>query len=68
MAWNMGAKIVGAKTGSLPEAGYCLAQVTRNKEGHEVVAVLLDSDNHFSRYSDVKALTYWAFDSFTWND
>ena len=61
-------KIVGAKTGSLPEAGYCLAQVTRNKEGHEVVAVLLDSDNHFSRYSDVKALTYWAFDSFTWND
>jgi D-alanyl-D-alanine endopeptidase (penicillin-binding protein 7) len=59
-------KIIGAKTGSLPEAGYCMAQVTRNAEGHEVVAVLLGSDNHFSRYSDIKKLTGWAFDSFDW--
>jgi D-alanyl-D-alanine endopeptidase (penicillin-binding protein 7) len=61
-------KIIGAKTGSLPEAGYCMAQVTRNAEGHEVVAVLLDSDNHFSRYHDIKSLTGWAFDSFEWSN
>lgn len=59
-------KIVGAKTGSLPEAGFCMAQVTRNAEGHEVVAVLLGSDNHFSRYNDIKAVTGWAFESFVW--
>ena len=59
-------QIIGAKTGSLPEAGYCLAQVTRNADGHEVVAVILGSDNHFSRYKDVKALTAWAFDAYAW--
>ncbi len=59
-------KIIGAKTGSLPEAGFCMAQVTRNADGDEVVAVLLGSDNHFSRYNDIKALTGWAFESFAW--
>lgn len=61
-------KIIGAKTGSLPEAGFCMAQVTRNADGNEVVAVLLGSDNHFSRYNDIKALTGWAFESFTWSE
>ncbi|MFZ6014913.1 MAG: D-alanyl-D-alanine carboxypeptidase family protein [Patescibacteria group bacterium] len=59
-------RIIGAKTGSLPAAGYCLAQVTQNADGNQVVAVLLGSDNHFSRYQDVKALTAWAFDAYRW--
>lgn len=58
--------IVTAKTGSLPEAGYCMAQVTRDAAGHEVVAVELGNDNHFARYQDIKALTYWAFDTYEW--
>ncbi|MFZ2804555.1 MAG: serine hydrolase [Patescibacteria group bacterium] len=59
-------KIVAAKTGSLPEAGYCMAQITSDAQGHEIVAVELGSDNHFSRYQDVKALTTWAFDTYSW--
>jgi D-alanyl-D-alanine endopeptidase (penicillin-binding protein 7) len=59
-------KIIGAKTGSLPEAGFNMAQVTRDGQGHEVVAVLLGSDNHFSRYRDIKVLTGWAFDAYQW--
>ena len=59
-------KIILAKTGSLPEAGYCMAQVTQSKEGNSVVAVELGSVNHFSRYQDVKNLTGWAFRAFTW--
>lgn len=58
--------IIAGKTGSLQEAGFCLAQATRNKEGHEVIAVVLGSDNHFSRFQDAKALTYWAFETFSW--
>lgn len=58
--------IVTAKTGSLPEAGYCMAQVTRDADGHEVVAVELGNDNHFDRYQDIKSLTYWAFDTYEW--
>ncbi len=59
-------RIVVAKTGSLPEAGYCLAQTTKDGEGNEVIAVILGSDNHFARYDDVKALTFWAFKTYEW--
>jgi len=58
--------VVAAKTGSLPEAGYCMAQITRNSQGHEVVAVELGGDNHFARFQDIKALTSWAFDTYEW--
>lgn len=58
--------IIAAKTGSLPEAGYCLAQATQDDKGNELIAVTLGSDNHFSRYQDVKALTAWGFDAFKW--
>ncbi len=59
-------KIMAGKTGSLEEAGFCFAQVTRNKEGDEVIAVVLGSDSHFSRFQDVKSMTYWAYDAFLW--
>jgi D-alanyl-D-alanine carboxypeptidase len=58
--------IVTAKTGSLPEAGYCMAQITSDADGHEVVAVQLGNDNHFARYQDIKSLTYWAFETYEW--
>ena len=59
-------QIIAGKTGSLPEAGFCLAQDTKNAQGNEIIAVALGSDNHFSRFQDVKALTAWAFDTFEW--
>lgn len=59
-------RIIAGKTGSLPEAGYCLAQATRDKGGHEVIVVVLGSDNHFSRFQDAKALTFWTFENFRW--
>lgn len=59
-------RIVAGKTGSLPEAGYSLAQATRNEGGHEIITVVLGSDDHFSRFQDAKALTAWAFDHFEW--
>jgi serine-type D-Ala-D-Ala endopeptidase (penicillin-binding protein 7) len=55
-----------AKTGSLPEAGFCLAQVTRHPAGQQVISVVLGSENHFARFQEVKALTAWAFDSYEW--
>jgi D-alanyl-D-alanine endopeptidase (penicillin-binding protein 7) len=59
-------QILGAKTGSLPMAGFCMAQITRDANGNEVVVASLGSTNHFSRYQDVKAATAWAFDTFVW--
>lgn len=58
-------RIIAAKTGSLPEAGYCLAQVTRHN-GNEIITVVLGSSNHFVRFQDAKSLTYWAFQSYAW--
>ena len=60
--------IVGAKTGSLPDAGYSMAQVTRNAKGHEIVVVELAGPDHFNRYVDIKLVTGWIFDTFTWGD
>lgn len=59
-------RIVGAKTGSLPQAGYSMAQITENEAGHAVVAVIFSSPNHFSRFQDMKAVTAWAFDAYEW--
>ncbi len=64
---NKGAfKILAAKTGTLPEAGYCYALMTQGKDGQRVIVVLLGGETHFGRFQDVKALTYWAFDTFEW--
>ncbi|MFO0765116.1 MAG: serine hydrolase [Patescibacteria group bacterium] len=58
-------KIIAAKTGTLPEAGFCFAQATR--EGDKtVISVVLGSETHFSRFQDVKAMTYWAFGAYEW--
>lgn len=59
-------RIVAGKTGSLPEAGYCLAQTTQNGDGKQIITVVLDSSDHFVRFQDVKALTAWAFDTYEW--
>jgi len=65
---NRGAyHIVAAKTGTLAEAGFCMAQATRDADGHEVIAVVLGGGTHFTRFQDVKALTYWSFQNFLWN-
>ena len=59
--------IVAAKTGSLPAVGFNMAQVTKNADGHQVVAVELGSNDTFERFADIKALTTWAFDTYQWN-
>lgn len=61
-------RIVAGKTGSLPEAGYCLAQATQNAQGKQVIVVGMGSTDHFVRFNDVRALTEWALGAFTWTD
>lgn len=58
--------IIGAKTGSLPQAGYSMAQVTSDNDGHQIVVVGLANDNHFARFQDVKAVTTWTFENYQW--
>ncbi len=57
--------IAVGKTGSLDAAGYCLGLLVEH-EGNGVYAVVLGSTDHFSRFSDAKALVYWAFNKWQW--
>jgi D-alanyl-D-alanine endopeptidase (penicillin-binding protein 7) len=59
-------KIVAAKTGTLPEAGHCYALMTEGENGQRLLVVLLGGETHYSRFQDVKALTYWAFENYEW--
>lgn len=53
------------KTGSLDAAGFCLG-VLVERDDHGVYAVVLGSADHFSRFSDIKALVHWAFTKWQW--
>jgi serine-type D-Ala-D-Ala endopeptidase (penicillin-binding protein 7) len=58
--------IVGAKTGFLPEAGYCLGTLFTHEDKGELIVVVLGSKSKTGRFQDVKALAVWAYDTFEW--
>lgn len=58
--------IVAGKTGSLDEAGFCFAQAVSDASNHEIIAVVLGAETHYSRFQDVKSLTYWAYANYEW--
>ncbi|MBI4133005.1 D-alanyl-D-alanine carboxypeptidase [Candidatus Uhrbacteria bacterium] len=60
-------RIAVAKTGSLDEAGFCMA-ISVEHGAHGVITVVLGSTNHFSRFEDIKALVYWTFTKWQWPD
>lgn len=59
-------KIVGGKTGYLPEAGYCLGIEAQKDDGKNIFVVVLGSDSAVGRLNDVKALTVWAYQTYEW--
>jgi D-alanyl-D-alanine endopeptidase (penicillin-binding protein 7) len=59
--------IIGAKTGFLPEAGYCLGTIFSHEDEGEVIVVVLGSESKEGRFQDVKSLAVWAFETFNWD-
>lgn len=59
-------KIVTAKTGFLPEAGYCLGSMFSREGTNEIIVVALGSESDAGRFQDVKSLAVWAFDAYKW--
>lgn len=58
--------ILGAKTGFLPEAGYCLGTVFSHENEGEIIVVVLGSQTKEGRFQDAKSLAVWAYDTFDW--
>lgn len=54
----------GLKTGTTSKAGYCIS-ATANREGMELVAVVLGSDNSTDRFEDAKKMLSWGFANYS---
>lgn len=54
----------GLKTGTTSKAGYCIS-ATAQREGMELVAVVLGSDNSTDRFEDAKKLLNWGFANYS---
>ncbi len=50
----------GLKTGTTSKAGYCVT-ATAERDGMELVAVVLGSDNSQERFEDAKKMLNWGF-------
>lgn len=60
-------QIVAAKTGYIPQAGYCLASAIEH-DGHRIRVVALGSESKAARFYDVKGLAAWTFSVFSWEE
>lgn len=58
-------KINGLKTGTTDDAGRCLIAIAENQEGHEIVTVVLNSQD---RFGESKILIDWVFRAFKWSN
>ncbi len=54
----------GLKTGTTSKAGYCVS-ATAERDGMELVAVVLGSDNSKERFEDAKKMLSWGFANYT---
>lgn len=59
-------RILGGKTGFLPEAGYCLGVQVSKDSAQDIYVVVLGSDTKEGRFRDVKALAGWTYQTFEW--
>lgn len=60
-----GIRIIGGKTGSLPEAGYCFVGFF-SKDGHDIITVVLGASDDEQRFLETKNLVRWAYEAYTW--
>lgn len=55
--------VKGLKTGKTPLAGECLITVAENPQDHEILTVVLGSED---RFGETKLLLDWVYNSFEW--
>lgn len=58
--------ILGAKTGYTEKAGYCFVGRFANKDGREIISVVLNSDGLNERFRESKKLINWVFANYRW--
>lgn len=59
--------ILGGKTGYTESAGYCFVGQFKNKDGKEIISVVLGAPSKEARFSETKKLVTWIFNSYAIN-
>lgn len=60
-------EIIGAKTGFLNEAGYCLLIKVKKQDGPVLTLALLGADQATDRWQETKGLVDWTLDNYIWS-
>jgi D-alanyl-D-alanine endopeptidase (penicillin-binding protein 7) len=58
--------IVAGKTGYINAAGYCLVAEVVGSEGNSIISVVLGSASNDDRFKDLKVLSAWVFENYSW--
>ena len=58
--------IEAGKTGYIEAAGFCLVSEVSYEEQGPILVVVLGSDSHYARFSDLKAISTWIFNNYLW--
>ncbi len=61
-------QVLGAKTGYLEEAGYCLLLKVKKAAGPALILVLLGVDNQDNRWQEAKGMVDWVFRNYEWTE
>ena len=64
-ATDLGAELIGGKTGYLNKAGYCFTGCF-DKNNQEIITVVLGADTVGSRFLETKRLLDWVFNNYSW--
>jgi D-alanyl-D-alanine endopeptidase (penicillin-binding protein 7) len=59
--------VVAGKTGFITAAGYCLVSEIKSTSGQNIIGVVLGSATHDDRFQDLKILSSWILDNFSWS-
>ncbi|MCD4760551.1 serine hydrolase [bacterium] len=59
-------EINAGKTGYIAASGYCLVAEVKGKDNRDILVVVLGSDSNLARFYDLKVLSAWTLENFTW--
>lgn len=59
--------IQAGKTGYITASGFCLVSEVLGDINEDIITVVLGSDTHDGRFYDLKVLSAWILDNFSWS-
>lgn len=59
--------VEAGKTGYIGASGFCLVSEIAGDDGQNILGVVLGSDSHEGRFQDLKILSGWVLENFTWS-